>query len=136
MIRSRFHLAFNVKDIESTRKFYIDILGCQAGQSTDEWLDFNFFGHQVSAHVGVIAATTQGQVDDLTVPTPHFGCLLTEQDFSALIASIDENNLPYMYAPQIRYAGKKYEQKNFFIKDFSGNVLEFKCYKHDDAVFM
>lgn len=133
---TRFHYAFNVKDIPSTREFYINILGCEEGRSTDQWIDFNFFGHQLSAHIADIGLTEEGDVDSLAVPTPHFGCIVSQACFDELASRMTEHNVSFIYKPILRYKGKQAEQTIMFVKDFSGNVLEFKTFKNDSAIFM
>ena len=105
-----FHFAFFVRDLDSTRRFYGEILGCREGRSTDTWVDFDFFGNQISAH-------TTGQV----TPTQNTG--------------IRAAGLPFVVEPRIRYAGQPGEQATMFILDLSGNALEFKSFRHPEHVF-
>jgi uncharacterized protein len=132
-----FHYAFKVKDIESTRTFYIDILGCTEGRSTARWIDFDFFGNQLSAHISenIPALDYCGLVDGVSVPIPHFGCVITVNDFERIAKKLEETNIPFIVKPQIRYANLKGEQKTMFILDFSGNPIEFKAFKDEQEMF-
>jgi len=132
-----FHFAFKVKDIESTRKFYIDILGCKEGRSTEFWIDFDFFGHQLSAHVSYNIPDLDycGKVDGINVPIPHFGCLLNREQFDKLENRLKSEKVEFVIKPQKRYEGKVGEQMTMFIFDFSGNSLEFKSFTNTIEVF-
>jgi uncharacterized protein len=134
---SSFHYAFKVKDLHTTRKFYIDILGCQEGRSTDSWIDFNFFGHQLSAHVSedFPALDYCGTVDGIKVPIPHFGCLLGVDEFKRVQMKLEAAEINFIVSPQKRYEGKTGEQLTMFILDFSGNPIEFKAFSNNDEVF-
>lgn len=132
-----FHYAFKVKDIESTRKFYAELLGCQEGRSTKSWLDFNFFGHQLSAHISDDFPVLDycGKVDGISVPIPHFGCLLAINDFKNIQQKLELANIEFLIQPQIRYKGKTGEQLTMFVFDYSGNPIEFKAFSNMDEVF-
>ena len=132
-----FHYAFKVKDISSTKQFYIDILGCKEGRFTDTWYDFDFFGHQLSAHISdsIPELDYCGVVDGISVPIPHYGCLLTMEDFDRVQAQLENANIEFVVQPQTRYAGQIGEQKTMFVFDFSGNPIEFKAYRNADEVF-
>jgi uncharacterized protein len=132
-----FHYAFKIADIPSTRKFYIGILGCEEGRSTEKWMDFDFFGNQLSAHISnnIPALDYCGIVDGVSVPIPHFGCVISMEDFNIIQTRLEENNIDFIIKPQIRYAGLKGEQKTMFVLDFSGNPLEFKAFKNEDEIF-
>jgi extradiol dioxygenase family protein len=132
-----FHLAFFVHDLASTRRFYSEILGCREGRSSETWVDFDFFGNQISAHdTGTVAPTQNtGQVEGILVPMPHFGALLGWQEFQALAARIRAAELPFIVEPRIRYPGQPGEQATMFLLDPSGNALEFKSFKHPEHVF-
>ena len=99
-----FHYAFKVKDIESTRKFYSEILGCQEGRSTDTWIDFNFFDHQLSAHISkeIPKLDYCGMVDGVKVPIPHFGCLLSVDQFKKIQKKLETANIEFLIKPQVR----------------------------------
>lgn len=133
-----FHYAFKVKDIQTTRKFYIDILGCQEGRSTETWIDFNFFGNQLSAHVSenFPALDYCGKVDGVSVPIPHFGCLLDVDEFEQLQKRLESANIDFVVKPQKRYEGKVGEQLTMFVFDFSGNPIEFKAFSNNEEVFL
>lgn len=132
-----FHYAFKVRDIESTRAFYVDILGCTEGRSTDTWIDFDFFGHQLSAHVSedIPELDYCGIVDGVKVPIPHFGCLLSHEQFAVVNHSLESAKIEFVVKPQTRYAGEKGEQQTMFVLDFSGNPIEFKSFVDINAVF-
>lgn len=133
-----FHYAFKVKDLSSTRKFYMDILGCHEGRSTETWVDFDFFGNQLSAHVGLEQGGVDycGQVDGVKVPIPHFGCLLTVDQFTEIKQRLVENGVEFIIKPQVRYPGEKGEQHTMFVLDYSGNPLEFKAFNNPEEVFV
>jgi extradiol dioxygenase family protein len=131
-----FHYAFKVKDIASTRHFYVDILGCKEGRSTDTWIDFDFYGNQLSAHVGKMETLDYcGHVDGISVPIPHFGCILSVEQFELLHLKLEVAKVEFIVKPQQRYQGQKSQQLTMFVLDASGNPLEFKAFKHQDAVF-
>lgn len=134
---NNFHFAFKVKDIASTKHFYMNILGCRAGRETMSWVDFDFFGHQLSAHVSDNLPEPDycGLVDAVKVPIPHFGCLLDQEQFLELAENMEKNGVHFLIKPQIRYKGKTGEQKIMFVLDFSNNPLEFKCYLNPEDVF-
>ncbi|MFK7970228.1 MAG: VOC family protein [Bacteroidia bacterium] len=132
-----FHFAFKVKDIASTRTFYIDILGCEEGRSTDTWIDFNFFGHQLSAHISEDMPPLDycGQVDGVKVPIPHFGCVLSNAQFENVQERLEKADIHFVIKPQKRYEGQVGEQLTMFVLDLSGNPLEFKAFSDKDEIF-
>lgn len=132
-----FHFAFFVRDLPSTRRFYGEILGCREGRSTESWVDFDFFGHQISAHTSGTVPPTQntGKVDGVLVPMPHFGAILGWDEFAALADRIRGAGTPFVLEPRIRYAGQPGEQATMFLLDPSGNALEFKSFQHPEHVF-
>ena len=132
-----FHLAFKVTDISSTREFYIEVLNCPEGRSTENWIDFNFFGHQLSAHVSanMPALDYCGQVDGIKVPIPHFGCILSKEEFIKVQNQLELHNIPFIVKPQTRYKGLSGEQLTMFTKDFSGNPIEFKSFSNENDIF-
>ncbi len=132
-----FHYAFKVKDIDTTRKFYVDILGCEEGRSTETWIDFNFFGNQLSAHVSENFPSLDycGKVDGISVPIPHFGCVLTSDEFIRIQNKLEVAQIEFVVKPQKRYEGKLGEQLTMFVFDFSGNPLEFKAFSNPDEIF-
>lgn len=134
---SAFHYAFKVKDLKSTRKFYIEILGCEEGRSTETWIDFDFFGNQLAAHLSTEFPKLDncGKVDGISVPIPHFGCILEIDKFKALQQRFETEKIEFLVKPQKRYEGKTGEQIIMFVFDFSGNPLEFKSFSKSDEVF-
>ena len=132
-----FHLAIPVRDICGARKFYVDLLGCSIGRESEEWIDFNFFGHQLSAHVkpAELAKAETSPVDGEAVPVRHFGIVLDWDDWHALAANLAEADLNFLIRPTIRFAGKAGEQATMFIEDPSGNALEFKAFKDLNQLF-
>jgi hypothetical protein len=134
---SAFHYAFKVKDIASTRQFYVEILGCQEGRSTENWIDFDFFGHQLSAHISqdIPALDYCGVVDGVSIPIPHFGCILTMDVFQNVQHKLVQNGIDFIVKPQVRYEGKSGEQWTMFILDFSNNPIEFKAFKNPNEIF-
>lgn len=137
MKNAPFHFAFFVKDLESTRQFYRDTLGCSEGRSTDTWVDFDFFGNQISAHTTGPVGTTQnsGFVAGIAVPMPHFGALLPWDTFNEVADRIRASNISFVLEPMIRYPGEPGEQATMFVLDNSGNALEFKSFRHPEHVF-
>jgi len=132
-----FHFAFFVSDLASTRHFYRDVLGCREGRSTDTWVDFDFFGHQISAHTTgpVVPTMDAGVVDGVRVPMPHFGALLPWEDFQRVADRIRNAAIPFILEPRVRYPGEPGEQLTMFLRDPSGNALEFKSFRHPEHVF-
>ena len=131
-----FHHAFLVRDLASTRRFYGELLGCREGRSADTWVDFDFWGNQISAHVGTPPPPAgQGHVDGIAVPMPHTGALLGWDEFDALAARLRAAEVAFVIAPMIRYAGKPEEQATMFFLDPSGNALELKAFRDPQRVF-
>lgn len=135
---SIFHLAYPVKDKEATRRFYRDILGCVQGREAETWIDFDFFGHQLSFHVRPEAFTAPdltNEVDGHPVPVRHFGAVLAWDDWHALKDRLTAQNTKFVIAPYIRFKGETGEQATMFFLDPSGNALEFKSFKDPSQVF-
>ncbi len=132
-----FHYAFKVMDLPTTRAFYVDLLGCEEGRSTETWVDFNFFGHQLSAHLSYVMPERDycGLVDGTLVPIPHFGCLLDLADFNRIAQQLEQAPVEFLIKPKIRYEGLPGEQMCMFVLDYSGNPIEFKSYTHAEEVF-
>ena len=132
-----FHFSFFVRDLDATREFYGDLLGCREGRSTDAWVDFDFFGNQISAHATGAPSPTEakGQVDGIAVPMPHFGAILGWDEFHALAARVGGAGIDFVIAPRVRFAGQPAEQATMFFLDPSGNALEFKAFLHPEHVF-
>ena len=131
-----FHLAIPVKEITETRYFYRDILGCEEGRSSDHWVDFNFFGHQLVLHIDSTKANilNENSVDGKSVPVPHFGIVLDWDVFENFEKKI-RNKVKFIIEPYIRFEGQAGEQKTMFFKDPSGNALEFKTFKNINQLF-
>lgn len=136
-MHNSFHYAFRVKDLDSTRKFYGDILGCKEGRSTESWIDFNFFGNQISAHVSDTDSELDfcGDVDGVAVPLPHFGCILTVEQFAAIRQKMEAAGIAFIIKPQTRYRGQSAQHDTMFVLDLSGNPLEFKSFQNDCEVY-
>lgn len=135
-MQSQFHFAFHVTDLETSRKFYGGVLGCAEGRSTATWVDFDFFGHQISLHLGTPFATTNtGRVGDHMVPMPHFGLVLTLPDWQALATRLKAANLSFVMEPQVRFAGEPGEQWTMFFRDPSGNPIEVKGFANLNTVY-
>ena len=119
-----------MKDHQSTREFYGDILGCEEGRSNETWLDFDFFGHQVTAHLSDTFPELDycGFVDGVAVPIPHFGVILSLKDYTKVKDALERHQYSFIVKPQVRYEGKREEQHTLFIIDPSGNPLEFKSH--------
>jgi len=134
-----FHLAFPVKDKESTRVFYADLLGCSQGREEDSWIDFDFFGHQVSFHVKPeafsINADPTNKVDGKDVPVRHFGAVLEWDVWQSLAAKLKSAKTDFIIEPYIRFKGEVGEQATMFFLDPSGNALEFKSFKDPGQIF-
>ena len=157
-----FHLAFPVDDLAAARRFYGDLLGCREGRSSDRWIDFDFFGHQIVAHLveGLRQAqperdekrdregdSTAGQnpltlslskgnpVDGDDVPVPHFGAVLDRERFDRLAERLTEAGTQFLIPPRTRFAGQPGEQSTMFLRDPAGNALEFKAMADAGALF-
>lgn len=131
-----FHYSFVVRDLEETRRFYVDIVGCREGRSAATWIDFELFGNQLSCHVGTpVPPAFTGRVDDIAVPMPHFGVIVTFVEYDALAARLTSANIPFVVTPRIRYVGEVGEQGTCFFLDPSGNAIEIKAFRRADEVF-
>jgi uncharacterized protein len=132
-----FHLAFPIRDIEETRSFYQDLLGCEIGRSTEKWIDFNFFGHQLSAHVKPeeLQQAKANEVDGKNVPVRHFGALLEWDAWHELADKLRDHGIEFIIEPYIRFKGEVGEQATMFFLDPSGNALEFKSFQDPSQIF-
>ena len=131
-----FHLAFPVDDLEKTREFYINILGCREGRSSDRWIDFDMYGHQVVAHlIDKVESVQTNPVDGDAVPASHFGVILELDDWEALANRLKKIDMNFIIEPHIRFKGEAGEQATMFFLDPCGNALEFKAFKNDDMIF-
>ena len=137
MTRPRFHLAFPVRDLDEARAFYGGLLGCAEGRSSSEWVDFDFHGHQIVAHLSPDAAQANATnpVDGEDVPVRHFGLILDLEAWQALAARLEAAGTRFIIPPQIRFKGQPGEQATLFFLDPSGNALEFKAFADDAMVF-
>lgn len=135
-MRSLFHLAFHVTDLDQARRFYGGVLGCTEGRSTDTWVDFDFFGHQLSLHLGQPFATERtGRVGDHLVPMPHFGLVLELPDWQALAQRLRAAGTAFVLEPQLRFAGQPGEQWTMFFCDPFGNPIEIKGFRSLDGLY-
>lgn len=135
-MQSYFHFAFNVRDLEQARAFYCDLLGCTEGRSTDSWLDINFFGHQLSLHIGEPFATANtGKVGGHLVPMPHLGAILPLKDWKSLAAKLEQAGLDFVFPPFARFVGEPGEQHTMFFRDPSGNPIEIKGFADMKGIF-
>lgn len=126
-----FHLAFPVHDLAAARAFYGGTLGCPEGRSSDQWIDFDFFGHQIVAHLapdGSRQDAARNHVDGHGVPVPHFGVVLTLDQFAALAERLSAAGVQFEIEPYTRFAGLPGEQRTMFFRDPSGNALEIKTF--------
>jgi len=135
-MRPRFHLAFPVHDLEAARGFYQGLLGCGVGRASSRWIDFDFHGHQITAHL----AATEGEavanpVDGDRVPVRHFGLILERSEWTALAQRLEQAGTPFLIEPRVRFEGRPGEQATMFVRDPSGNALEFKSFADEAAIF-
>ena len=135
-MKNPFHLAIPVNDLVKAADFYESILGCQRGRASDSWIDFNLFGHQLVCHfVEEANRVNTNPVDGDEVPVPHFGVILSFDQFDELVRQLKQKNHIFIIEPKIRFAGQPGEQRIMFLKDPSGNALEFKAFKNLDSLF-
>lgn len=135
-MQSLFHLAFHVHDLDAARQFYGSILGCAEGRSTDTWVDFDFFGHQISCHLGQPFSTSNtGHVGEHLVPMPHFGLVLQLEDWKKLAERLRAANTAFVLEPQVRFEGEPGEQWTMFFYDPSGNPIEVKGFRSLEALY-
>ncbi len=133
-----FHLAIPVDDLEKARIFYRETLGCEEGRSSDHWVDFNFFGHQLVIHYKAANETRNtgsNPVDGKDVPIPHFGVVLDWETFQSFSEELKQKDIRFVIEPYIRFEGQVGEQATMFFKDPCGNALEFKAFKNIDQLF-
>ncbi len=132
-----FHLAFPVDDLEKTRKFYADDLGCTVGREDTKWIDFDFQGHQISAHLRPeeVRIAETNSVDGEQIPVRHFGLVLEWSEWEKLGQRLKDLGREFLIEPSIRFEGKTGEQGIFFLRDPAGNALEFKSFKNMDQLF-
>ena len=135
-MRSCFHLAYHVTDLDEARAFYGALLGCPEGRSTETWVDFDFFGHQISLHLGEPFKTTDtGKVGDHMVPMPHLGVVLGMDDWQALADKLTAAGIAFVLPPSVRFKGEPGEQSTMFFRDPSGNPIEVKGFRDTSGIF-
>lgn len=131
-----FHLAYNVRDLNLCRDFYIKVLGCIEGRSTETWIDLNFFGHQLSLHLGEpFSVSNTGLVDKYKVPMPHLGLILPMTEWEKLAQNLVAHHIQFIIPPSIRFKGKPGEQAIMFFSDPSGNPIEIKGFSNMTSIF-
>lgn len=132
-----FHLAFPVRDLAEARAFYGEKLGCPEGRSSPEWIDFNFYGHQIVAHLAPSECghKATSAVDSHNVPVRHFGAVLSMEQWEAMAKRLTDAGTEFVIEPYIRFKGEVGEQATMFFLDPSGNALEFKAFKNLDSLF-
>jgi hypothetical protein len=132
----RFHLALPVTDLKDTANFYTGLLGCERGRSSDRWIDLNFWGHQLVLHlVDELAGTVTNPVDGEQVAAAHFGPILPWDEFEPLAARLRAAHVDFVIEPTCRFQGRRGEQKTLFVRDPSGNHLEFKAFRNIEMLF-
>ena len=132
-----FHLAFPVRDLQEARKFYGGLLGCPEGRSSDAWVDFDFYGHQIVAHLAPdeVGHRSTSSVDEHNVPVRHFGAILTMDQWQQLADKLKAAGTKFVIEPYVRFKGQVGEQATMFFLDPSGNALEFKAFGDRSQVF-
>ena len=131
-----FHLAFPVDDLDSARRFYGGLLGCPEGRSSDHWVDFDFYGHQIVAHRATGPDKVERNlVDGDAVPVRHFGIVLEMAQWRAIAQRLKDGGAEFIIEPHVRFAGLPGEQATLFVLDPSGNALEFKAFRNPDQLF-
>lgn len=132
-----FHLAFPVHDLDVARKFYGEVMGCPEGRSSDQWIDFDFFGHQIVTHLAPqgCGAAAVSKVDGHGVPVPHFGVVLDMPTWEALVEKLRAGNTKFEMEPCVRFKGQPGEQATMFFKDPSGNAIEIKAFASLNSLF-
>ena len=136
-MKNLFHLAFPVHDLDAARAFYGGVLECGEGRSSECWIDFDLYGHQIVTHLapGFVRQAASNGVDSDAVPIPHFGILLPMDDWKALAEKLKAKSVEFVIEPKIRFAGEVGEQATMFFLDPSGNALEFKGFNDFSRVF-
>ena len=132
-----FHLAFPVTSLIDTRAFYEDLLGCSVGRTSERWIDFNFYGHQITAHLKPeeVHRAQQNEVDGDQVPVRHFGAILEWSDWETLADRLKAEDIAFIIEPHVRFKGEVGEQATMFFLDPSGNALEFKSFQDQGQIF-
>ena len=132
-----FHLAFPVDDLAAARAFYGELLGCPEGRSSDRWIDFDFHGHQIVAHLApeAVRARASNAVDGEDVPVPHFGLGLSMEEWRNIARRLEAAVTQFVIAPTVRFEGEPGEQATMFLLDPAGNALEFKAMADPNKLF-
>jgi len=132
-----FHLAFPVRDLEQARQFYVEILGCKQGRASTQWIDLDFYGHQIVAHLKpeLAGEKSTNPVDGNHVPVPHFGVVLEWEQWHAFVERLKSKKIEFIIEPHIRFKEKVGEQATCFFKDPSGNAIEMKSFKDPTQLF-
>lgn len=133
----RFHLAFPVHDLEAARAFYAGVLGCGTGRETENWIDFDFHGHQIVAHLSPeeCARARTGPVDGKDIPVRHFGLILDWDVWEDLAVDLKDADATFIVDPYVRFENQPGEQATMFVRDPSGNALEFKAFREEGMIF-
>ncbi|MGD9561530.1 MAG: VOC family protein [Pyrinomonadaceae bacterium] len=136
-MKNLFHLAFPVHDLEAARAFYVGVLGCEEGRSSERWIDFDLYGHQIVTHLADsgVGVKATNHVDADNVPVPHFGIVLEMAAWKELAENLKAKGVEFIIEPKIRFAGEPGEQATMFFLDPSGNALEFKGFNDFSQVF-
>jgi len=134
---THFHLAFPVKNIKETKEFYVEVLGCTVTKATDHWLNLNFFGHQLSIHEYPHMKLDPKTiiVEEKEVPLHHFGMILKKEEWNELADKLEKSGIQFIISPRLKHKNQLCEQAIMFLKDPSGNGIEFKCYTDPRQVF-
>lgn len=132
-----FHLAFPVTNLELIKDFYTLVLKCRLGRESSRWIDFDFYGHQITAHLdeSINNSIAYNEVDNQSIPARHFGVILEWQEWDDLLENIKVFDVPFYVQPYTRFQDQVGEQRTFFIQDPSNNFLEFKCFKDKQYIF-
>ena len=131
-----FHLAIPVSNLEESVAYYRDTLGLREGRSSNKWADFDFFGHQLVCHVSnIINEKITNPVDGEDIPVPHFGVVLSIEEFEEFLSRVNNKNIDYIIKPTIRFKGEIGEQRTMFFRDPSGNAIEIKAFKDMGNLF-
>ena len=131
-----FHLAFPTSDLAATRQFMTDVLGVSIGRESEKWVDYDFFGHQVTSHlVPELAEAARNPVDGKQIPAFHFGIVLKWEDWEALVEKLETRGIAFVVVPYIRFKGEVGEQGTFFVREPGGSALEFKTFRNFDQLF-
>lgn len=136
-VQALFHLAFPVRDLPEARTFYGELLGCPEGRSSPDWIDFDFYGHQIVAHLSPdeCGHRNTSEVDGEAVPVRHFGAILSMAEWDSLASKLEAAGTRFLIEPQVRFKGQPGEQATMFFLDPSGNALEFKAFGDPKQVF-